>query len=132
MNKGNLSNARNSRTALFQVLSEPEGEHQQHPHYPKGETVGYVENEMHRINASLENRQANHQTSMVEVQGMIQNLFVTILIDPGASLSYISPGIVEKCKLSLKKFEKSWLVQVATGTKRKVVNYVESCNLMMN
>ena len=69
---------------------------------------------------------------MVEVQGMIQNFSVSILIDPGASLSYISPSIVEKCKLSLQKFEKSWLVQLATGTKRKVVNYVESCNLMMN
>ena len=69
---------------------------------------------------------------MLEVKGMIQNFSVSILIDPGASLSYISPGIVEKCKLSLKKFEKSWLVQLATGTKGKVVNYVESCNLMTN
>ena len=34
-----------------------------------------------------------HQTSMVEVHGMIQNFFVSILIDPGASLSYISPSI---------------------------------------
>ena len=55
---------------------------------------------------------------MVEVQGMIQNFFVSILIDLGASLSYISPSIVEKCKLSLQKFENSWLVQLATGTKR--------------
>ena len=69
---------------------------------------------------------------MVEVQGMIQNLFVSILIDLGASLSHISPSIVEKCKLSLQKFEKSWLVQLAIGTKRNVVNYVESYNLMMN
>ena len=87
---------------------------------------------MHRINAALKNRQVDHQTSMVEVQGMIQNFFVSILIDPGASLSFISPSIVEKCKLSLQKFEKSWLVQLATGTKRKVVNYVESCDLTMS
>ena len=32
----------------------------------------------------------------------------------------------------LQNFEKSWLVLLATRTKRKVVNYVESCNLMMN
>ena len=69
---------------------------------------------------------------MVEVQGMIQNFSVSILIDPGASLSYISPSIVEKCKLTLKKFDKSWLVQLATETKQKVVNYVESCDLMMD
>ena len=73
----------------------------------------------------------DHHTLMVEVQGMIQNHSVSILIDPCASLSYISPSIVEKCILSLKKFEKYWLVQLATGTKRKVVNYVEKYNLMM-
>ena len=70
------------------------------------ETVGDVENEMHRINAALENRQAGHQNSMVEVQGMIHIFSISILIDPGASLSYIYPSIVEKCNLSLKKFEK--------------------------
>jgi len=58
----------------------------------------------------LENRQAGHQTLMVEIEGMLNKKPVSILIDPGASLSYISPGIVEKCNLSLKKFEKSWLV----------------------
>ena len=66
---------------------------------------------------------------MVEIQGMIQNQPVSILIDPGASLSYVSPSIVENCKLSLKKFENSWLVQLATGTKMKVVNYIENCGL---
>ena len=69
---------------------------------------------------------------MVEVQGMIQNQSVSILIDPGASLSYVSPSIVEKCKLSLKKFEKSWLVQLTTRTKRKVINYVETCEMFMS
>ena len=69
---------------------------------------------MHRINAALENRQEDHQTSMVEVQGMMQNQSVSILINPSASLSYISPSIVEECILSLKKFEKSWLIQLGT------------------
>ena len=48
------------------------------------ETVGDVANEMPKINATLENRQEDHQTSMVEVQGMIQNQSISILIDPGA------------------------------------------------
>ena len=51
---------------------------------------------------------------MVEVQGMIKNQSISILIDPGASLSYVSPRIAEKCNLSLKSFEKYWLVQLAT------------------
>ena len=49
---------------------------------------------MPRINAALENRQAEYQTSMVEVEGMINQTPVTILIDLGASLSYIAPQIV--------------------------------------
>ena len=66
---------------------------------------------MPRINAALENRQVEYQTSMVEVEGMINKTLVTILIDPGASLNYIAPKMVEKCKLSVEKFENSWLVQ---------------------
>ena len=60
------------------------------------ETVGDVANEMHKINIALENRRADHQTSMVEVKGMIQNFSISILIDRGVILSYISPSIVEK------------------------------------
>ena len=78
------------------------------------EIVGDVEKDMHWINAAQENQHTNHQTSMAEVQGMIQNFSISILIDPGASLSYISPSIVEKCKLLLKKFDKVWLVHLAT------------------
>ena len=63
---------------------------------------------------------------------MIQNNHVSILIDPCAILSYLSPSIAEKCNLLLKKFEKSWLVQLSTGTKQKVVNYVENCELFMS
>ena len=96
------------------------------------EIVGDVANELPKINASLENRQADHQTSMVEIAGMIHNKPISILIDPSASLSYVSPSIAEKCNLHLKKFEKSWLVQLATGTKRKVVNYVENCEMFMS
>ena len=44
----------------------------------------------------------------------------------------MSPSIAEKCNLYLKKFEKYWLVQLSTGTKRKVDNYVESCEMFMS
>ena len=95
-------------------------------------TVGDVANEMPRINAALDNRQDDHQISMVEIEGMIKNKPISILIEPGASLSYVSPSIAESCNLHLNKFEKSWLVQLATGTKRKVVSYVEDCEMFMS
>src|SRR5713226_9506209 len=87
---------------------------------------------MPRINAALENRQADYQTSMVEVEGMVNQTPVAILIDPRASLSYIAPQIVEKCKLSVEKFENSWLVQLATGAKRKVTCFVKECAIVMD
>ena len=87
---------------------------------------------MPRICVALENRQVEHQNSMVEIEGMINNQPVSILIDPGAILSYISPRIVELCKSAPEKFDKSWLVQLATGTKSKVTSLVKNCKLMMN
>ena len=54
---------------------------------------------------------------MVEIEGMINNQPISILIDPGAILSYISPRIVDLCNLVPKTFDKSWIVQLAIGTK---------------
>ena len=95
-------------------------------------TIGELARTMPTINVALGNRQADCQTSMVELEGMINQTHVTILIDPGASLSYIAPQIVEKCKLSIDKFENSWLVQLATGAKRKVTCFVKECALLMD
>ena len=85
-------------------------------------TVNDIARNIPTISAALENRQAEHQATMVEMEGKISDLSVTVLIDPGASLSYISPNIVEKCNLKTENFQQSWLVQLATGTKRKVTH----------
>jgi hypothetical protein len=69
---------------------------------------------------------------MIELEGMINNQPFTILIDLGAIHSYIDPRVVESLKLSRSKHEKSWLVQLATGTKRKVTELVKSCPVDMN
>ena len=87
---------------------------------------------MPRINATLDNRQADYQTSMVEVEGKLNQIPISILIDTGASLSYISPNLVEKWKLSVENFAKSWLVQLATGAKRKVISFVKDCAVNMD
>lgn len=49
-----------------------------------------------RINATLDDCQENHQSSMVEIEGRILQTPISILIDPGSSLSYISPIVIEK------------------------------------
>ena len=95
-------------------------------------TVDDLVRTMPRINTALENRQVDYQTSMVEMEGKLNQTPISILIDPGASLSYISPDLVEKCKLSVEKFAKSWSVQLATGAKRKVIIFVKDCTVSMD
>ena len=69
-------------------------------------TVSELARGMPIINATLENRQAEYQTSMVEVEGMLNHKPISILIDAGASLSDVSPNLVEKSKLPVEKFAK--------------------------
>ena len=56
--------------------------------------VGDVGRSLHWINATVDGRQADHQSSVVEIEGKINNTHISILIDHGATLSYITPGIV--------------------------------------
>jgi hypothetical protein len=85
-----------------------------------------------KIHASLDNRQADHQASVVEMEGMVTNHLISILIDPGSNLSYISPQTVEKCKLQQAKHTKPWLVQLAMGTKRRVTRVITTCPVIVN
>jgi hypothetical protein len=77
-------------------------------------TVSDVGRSLHWINAAVDGWQANHQSSMVEIEGKINNTRISVLIDPGATLSYITPGVVESNKLKRMKHAKSWLVQLTT------------------
>ena len=47
-------------------------------------------------------------------------------------VSQVSLGIAESCNFHLNKFEKYSLVQLATGTKKKVVSCVEYCEMFMS
>jgi hypothetical protein len=68
---------------------------------------------------------------MIEVEGTINNRPLVILIDSGASHSYIDPRVVESLHLTRSKHEKSWLVKLATRTKRKVTELVKSYSVDM-
>ena len=54
------------------------------------------------------------------------------MIDPGSTHSYITPRVVFICSFKKSKHSKSWLVQLATGAKRKVSEVVEKFSLVMN
>jgi hypothetical protein len=73
-------------------------------------TVGDMGRSLHRINAAIDGWQYDHQSFVVEIEGKINNTRISILIDPRATLSYITPGVVESNKLKRTKHAKSWLV----------------------
>jgi hypothetical protein len=91
------------------------------------EIVEDMGSRMLRIYATLDNKQVEFQLHMIEVEGMIDNRPFIILIDSGAIHSYVDPRVVESFHLSRSKHKKSWLVQLAIGTKRKVTELVKSC-----
>jgi hypothetical protein len=85
-----------------------------------------------RMYADLDNRQAEFQSHIIEVEGMINSHAFTILIDSGSSHSYIDPKFVEILISPRSKNDKYWLVQLDIGDKRKVVELVISCLVDMN
>ena len=90
----------------------------------EAEIVGQVARAVPRIYVALEYRQADHQSTVVEVAGNIVEQSISILIEHGSTDSYIDPRVVEVCSLRKVKHSKYWLVQLATGTKRKVSEVV--------
>jgi hypothetical protein len=85
-----------------------------------------------RMYASLDNKQDEFQSHMIEIEGMINNHAFTILIDSRDSHIYIDPKVLERLCLPRSKHDKSWLVQLVIGAKRKVVELVKSCPVGMN
>jgi hypothetical protein len=85
-----------------------------------------------RVYATLDNKQVDHQDLVVEMEGMIANCLVSILIDPCNNLSYVAPHTIDKCKLQPIRHVKPWLVQLATGTKRKVTEVLPACQFIMD
>ena len=69
---------------------------------------------------------------MVEIEGKIVQTSISVLIDLGSRSSYISPSVIEKWKLNKEKHKRSWLIQLATDTKRKVIELVRNCKIEMN
>lgn len=66
---------------------------------------------------------------MIELEGNLLSEPVSILVDPGASLSYVNPKLVEICKLQSQKFRNPWLLQLATREKRNVYAKIPKCTL---
>jgi hypothetical protein len=121
-----------------------EGDHMYRDFPHRGEKVRIVHNvqqvdtvedmgrNVPRIYAALDNKQVEFQSHMIEVEGKINDQPIAILIDSGASHSYLDPKMVERFHFPRSKLGKSWLVQLATGAKRRINEMVKECPMDMN
>eukprot|EP00253_Pinus_taeda_P027610 PITA_27610 len=80
----------------------------------------------------MDNRQANHQATIIEMEGVLCDQNILVLIDLGSKFSYISPAVVEKCALKKEAHDESCLVQLATWRKRRVEYWVKACPIELN
>jgi hypothetical protein len=83
-------------------------------------TVEDIGRNVRRIYVALDNKQAEFQSHMIEVEGKINEQPIAILIDSGASHSYLDPKMVERFQLSRSNLGKLGLLQLATEAKMKI------------
>ena len=65
----------------------------------------------------------------MEIEGTISNRSLSILIDPGDTLSYITPKMMENFNLTKVRHAKPWSIQLATRAKRKVTEFITDCEI---
>ena len=87
---------------------------------------------MPRIYVALENKQVEYQSPMIKVESKIDNHPIEILIDSGASHSYINSNIIETSHLQRSQHKKYRLVQLSMGANRKINELVKDFPIDMN
>jgi len=66
------------------------------------------------------------------MDGKLCDQAISILVEPRSNYSYVNPGLVDKCGLNKEVHAKSWLVQLAICTKKRVHHWVRSCAFELN
>jgi len=77
-------------------------------------TVGDVGHNIPQIYAFVDNWQADHQASIIDLDDKICDQVVSILIDLGYNYSCINPNLVDKCGLRKEVHAKSWLILLSS------------------
>jgi hypothetical protein len=83
----------------------------------------------HRIHAVVNNHQAEHQSTVLEMTGTIADQTPSILIDPSATESFISSAAVKRIKVKAVEHDEFSFVEMALGAKQKVGGKVTGCAL---
>jgi hypothetical protein len=85
------------------------------------------ESSNHQIYASVNNRQAEHQSTVVESSGTLNHRNIKILFDSGATYSFISPSALEKSGLAAYDHNDFKQVEMASGEKQAIGPSVDNC-----
>jgi len=80
----------------------------------------------------VEKMHLDHEASIIDMENKQSDQVVSILIDPESSYSHINLDLVYKCGLRKEVHAKSWLVQLATSTKKRVHHWVRACAFELN
>jgi hypothetical protein len=91
-------------------------------------TVGDL-GKAHRIHAMVNNRQAEHHSIVLETSGTITDQTLSILIDLGATESFISSAMLKRIKVKAVEHDEFIFVEMASGAKQKVGGKVTECTL---
>ena len=81
----------------------------------------------HQILAVVHNSQDEHQSTVVESTGIINDVKLRILFDYGATDSFISWYALDKCVLASCKHNDFNLVEMASEIKQVVGHSVDNC-----
>jgi hypothetical protein len=91
-------------------------------------TVGDL-GKAHRIHAVVNNHQEEHQSTVLETSGTIADQTLSILIDLGATESFISGAALKRIKVKAVEQDEFSFVEMASGAKQKVGGKVTGCTL---
>jgi hypothetical protein len=81
----------------------------------------------HQIYATINNRQEEHQSMVVESSGMLNHVNAKILFYSGATDSFISPYSLEKCGLEAYEHNEFKQVEMASGEKKALGPSIDNC-----
>jgi hypothetical protein len=93
-------------------------------------TVGDL-GKTHRIHAVVNNRQAEHQSTVLETSGIVADQTLSILIDPGATKSFIFGAALKRIKVKAVEQNEFRFVEMASRAKQKVCGKVMGCILKL-
>jgi hypothetical protein len=83
----------------------------------------------HRIHAVVNNLQEENQSTVFETSGTVADQTLSILIDPGATESFISGATLKRIKVKVVEHDEFIFVEMASGAKQKVGGKVMGCTL---